>query len=190
MTLYVGHQNKIVLLMIIAYGNVFKNDYFLLSYILIFYTTLSLYNINIYLRLVFSSHTTNDYILWPIFIGGEEHNNGHIIMIITTMAMEMKWRKSILLSRTVASDKYRPFDSSRNRKFYLPERKMVISSDFQPVGSHSHFWHKTLLLYAKITCVPSPVGKITTYSYYSYCLCARRKRSNKILLYNPLIFFP
>lgn len=87
-------------------------------------------------------------------------------MIITAMAMEMKWRRSVLLSGTVASDKYRPFDSSRNRKFYLPERKMAISSDFQPLGSHSHFWHKTLLLYAKITCVPSRGGKITTYSYY------------------------
>jgi len=140
------------------------------------------------LSLVFSSHTTNDYILRQIFIGAEEHNNGNIIMIITTMEMEMKWHRSILLSRTVASDKYRPFDSSRNRKFYLPERKMAISSDFQPLSSHSHFWHKMLLLYAKITWVPSRGGKITTYSYYSYGLCARRKRSNKILFYNLLSF--
>lgn len=130
---------------------------------------------------------TNDYILRQIFIGTEKHNNGNIIMIITTLAMEMKWRRSILLSRTVAFDKYRPFDSSWNRKFYLPERKMAISSDFQPLGSHSHFWHKTLLLYAKITCMPSHGGKITTYSYYSYYLCARQ---NKILFYNLLIFFP
>jgi len=58
--------------------------------------------------------------------------------------MKIKWRRFILLSRTVASDKYRPFDSSENKKFYLPERKMAISSDFRPLGSHSHFWHKTL----------------------------------------------
>jgi len=82
------------------------------------------------------------------------------------MAMEIKWRRFILLSGTVASDKYRPFDSSRNRKFYLPGRKMAISSDFQPSGFHSHFWHKTLLLCAKITRVPSRGGKIMTYSYY------------------------
>lgn len=132
MILCVNNQNKIVLLMSFTYGNVLIMIIF--SFFTYFYKTLSLYNINIYAWvLVCSSHTANDYVLRQIFIGAEEHNNSNIIMIITTMAMEMKWRRSILLSGTVASDKYRPFDSSRNRKFYLPERKMAISSDFQPL---------------------------------------------------------
>lgn len=40
----------------------------------------------VYLRFVCLFHMANDYILWRIFIGAEEHNNSNIIMIITTMA--------------------------------------------------------------------------------------------------------